>query len=904
MNSTEAKSRIELNSRLSSSEIIWKKEIPYLALLGMIILLANLPLLFQKTYQNLSAFMIDYLVGVLYAFNGLGENLRNGYFFLWGPEMGCGVPVLAYYLSGLAYPPSLILSPARYPVNIILFCIAHFELIGIFSFLAFRRLALSRPASLLVSGWNALTGYTIWVSMVPSVISPLPWFYLIIFLLASPRETNRAGNFMLLILGFCLMLLSGDPEETLYAGYFGGAWLLLYWFFSRNGFPRKTIILAIFGLALALILSLAQIFPTLNFLTRGTRAIRPSYDVYLESFISLKLVAGGLAGLFSRSFLNLFFSFFALAFAVWAIFRKSKEPAVRASVIIIIIMTLLLIFPEIGLGQIPYHLPLFSHFVRHYKLGYLFQFLVLVLAGFGLEMFLEEIKRDERSLKKSILILLAFIIAGFTLAKFNLLMLLPMLLAFMLWRWNWLRQRPSLIMTLILMLDVFPYLWRPPYPFYKFDPPKYWSEYEKKARASRGKYRLQVFYPGIYFLSHQQEIPLPLQVSAPPGGETFDFYLTFPLKDYTDFLGIINPEINKPPADFAMIFNWPLLFKSQDYINPENRHLLNMLGLRWLFLNQFALKESDKRNFVYDPAYFLNPAIRTPYRRYKLKKFMQHAGEFPALISNSSADFYYQSEFSAGDEIDFRISSGNDPTWFLITAINQDEPRLVFARLEKSVDVSEIFSAKIPVPSQKLGFIMLKSGDDAGAWLDPVIRNERKPIKHRTGKEPALFENPEAMPRGWLVHQAQVFQDRKQLLNTLADPSEFHPDRTVLLLGDGKETYVENFSMAEPGQEKVELVEYSRERIRLSVKLSGQGFLVWMDQYYPGWRAFVNGEEKRILRANLCFRALRLNPGVQEIVFLFHPIDFRIGIYSAIISCLFLAGMALFSVFQRMRSSS
>jgi uncharacterized membrane protein YfhO len=54
--------------------------------------------------------------------------------------------------------------------------------------------------------------------------------------------------------------------------------------------------------------------------------------------------------------------------------------------------------------------------------------------------------------------------------------------------------------------------------------------------------------------------------------------------------------------------------------------------------------------------------------------------------------------------------------------------------------------------------------------------------------------------------------------------------------------------------------------------------LVLADSFYPGWRATVDGVAAPILRANLTFRAVALEPGVHEVVFTYYPAGWRWGV--------------------------
>jgi hypothetical protein len=852
-------------------------EMVYICALAVLIFLGNLPLLFGKTYQDLSAFVGDFFVGVIYGYNALGESLRSGNFPLWGSSMGCGVPEQAVLISGYAYPPAMLFSLLEFPWKLVIFYLTHFELLGIFSFLVFRRLGISRPSSLLAAGWNAMSGYTIWISMMRVEISTLPWFFLMVFLLLDPAGMRRMKNFLLLALALAMMVLAGDPEEMVYAGLFGGIFLGCFWALSEESFPWKSLALLLLALGLAVMIAMDQVLPTLNYLQRTVRAGKPPYQLYLASYFQFGELARGVLGLFFRGFYNLYFSFLAAVFGVWGLWAGKKSAARTAGIVLLLLMMAILLLPGLGLGKIIYHLPLYSHFIRHYKLGYLFQFLVLLFAGMGLDRFLELVYSRKPSLQKS-----AWATAGF---------------------------------ALVLMLDAYSYLWHPPYKFFKFQMPGFWPEYVELARASEGKNRIQVFYPALSILAGTRPRALPLQVIGYPGGEGFDFYVSYPLKNYSRFLALLNPELEKPARNLAEIYNYSQPLKSRDYINARNRHLLNMVGLRWLFLENFSLAETERRSIIYDPRYFLNPERPEAFGGYQVREFQAEGRTYPWLANRlldqncgpncflTRLQFNYQADFYPGDELFFRLRVQERPATFSLWAQSQEQWQMLLTRTQVPTPLSEVISVPIPEGTQALRFVMERQGLADAGWVAPEIRNGKKSIKYVKGDNPQVFENREAMPRGWIVHQASFIAGDEKLALVLGDGAVFDPRQRVLLSSRfNRESSTE--SPLKPGKEEVQLEQYGREKVSLRASLETPGWLVWMDQYYPGWQAEVDGQEQRIWRANLCFRALALPAGEHELVFRFRPLDFEIGLYAALIGWLCLGAGFLRGAFQRTRSSS
>jgi uncharacterized membrane protein YfhO len=76
----------------------------------------------------------------------------------------------------------------------------------------------------------------------------------------------------------------------------------------------------------------------------------------------------------------------------------------------------------------------------------------------------------------------------------------------------------------------------------------------------------------------------------------------------------------------------------------------------------------------------------------------------------------------------------------------------------------------------------------------------------------------------------------------------------------------------------VGLVSYEANKVVLSSESDSDGFLYASDTYYPGWRAYVDGRETKIYRANLAFRAVEVPKGRHIVVFRYVPLTFYCGL--------------------------
>jgi hypothetical protein len=68
------------------------------------------------------------------------------------------------------------------------------------------------------------------------------------------------------------------------------------------------------------------------------------------------------------------------------------------------------------------------------------------------------------------------------------------------------------------------------------------------------------------------------------------------------------------------------------------------------------------------------------------------------------------------------------------------------------------------------------------------------------------------------------------------------------------------------------ILHYANTAIDIEADAPQGGFLVLNDVWHPWWRAAVDGEPARILRANVLFRAVPLAPGAHHVRFVFAPL--------------------------------
>lgn len=151
-----------------------------------------------------------------------------------------------------------------------------------------------------------------------------------------------------------------------------------------------------------------------------------------------------------------------------------------------------------------------------------------------------------------------------------------------------------------------------------------------------------------------------------------------------------------------------------------------------------------------------------------------------------------------------------------------------------------------------------------------------------------LYENPSALPRARWVPEAIVVPDAVSVLRRLSAARD--DPRAVLLLEAPPPSGFLGAPSATPGRVTIERNE--PERVTLRVSAPTRGFVQLADQYYPGWRATVNGEPAAILRADFLFRAVEVPGGESVVEFRYRPASVAVGAAISAATLLMLVGAA------------
>ena len=166
---------------------------------------------------------------------------------------------------------------------------------------------------------------------------------------------------------------------------------------------------------------------------------------------------------------------------------------------------------------------------------------------------------------------------------------------------------------------------------------------------------------------------------------------------------------------------------------------------------------------------------------------------------------------------------------------------------------------------------------DENGEVDYLIRNLRFK-KVFEDKSVVVLENLENLPRAFMVYDWEVISVDRDVAIKLLSNSFPHGKKIIISESPGIEKSNSN--------SKYSLVyeKYKDQESVISVETEEDGLLYISDLDYPGWKAYLDGTETKIYKANYAFRAIMVPEGKHTVRMVYEPQSFRNGVWFSLIS--------------------
>jgi hypothetical protein len=170
---------------------------------------------------------------------------------------------------------------------------------------------------------------------------------------------------------------------------------------------------------------------------------------------------------------------------------------------------------------------------------------------------------------------------------------------------------------------------------------------------------------------------------------------------------------------------------------------------------------------------------------------------------------------------------------------------------------------------------------DTSRWKDRGLRGENR-----------VFENRRVLPRSWLVAAVRIAEDDEQLRLIHGDGEGFDP-REVALVAPADASAVESLKEKgiQSGERQVEVVEQRAGHMTVNTGSSQPEMLVVSENFDPGWKSLVDGEERPILRVNYMLRGVVLPAGSHRVEFSYSPRSVRAGLFISLCTVIVMIGL-------------
>jgi hypothetical protein len=171
-------------------------------------------------------------------------------------------------------------------------------------------------------------------------------------------------------------------------------------------------------------------------------------------------------------------------------------------------------------------------------------------------------------------------------------------------------------------------------------------------------------------------------------------------------------------------------------------------------------------------------------------------------------------------------------------------------------------SIQATLPQGRLVVRGLSLIDERTGAFQSLVISDRGRFRLVHSGDVKVYENLDVLPRAFVVHRAWAAE---------TFPADFDPLTEVIVEGGV------DLDARPSGPEGVRVTVYEPERVEVEVELTAPGYLVLTDAHYPGWRAWVDGQEMPIATADLLFRAVYLEAGRHRVEFRFQPRSLWLG---------------------------
>jgi len=149
--------------------------------------------------------------------------------------------------------------------------------------------------------------------------------------------------------------------------------------------------------------------------------------------------------------------------------------------------------------------------------------------------------------------------------------------------------------------------------------------------------------------------------------------------------------------------------------------------------------------------------------------------------------------------------------------------------------------------------------------------NDRQREVYQAASGIKVFENPEAFPRAWAVHEVISLPEVAQGRGFMNDHwNELH--WKAFMAGPAPQ-----LPHCPDAADQVKVTRYRPSSVDITADLTCEGMLILSDTYYPGWRATVDGKPVQVQEMDYALRGVAVPKGHHDIRYRYRPWSVYLG---------------------------
>lgn len=850
---------------------------------------------------------------------------------LWNPFEFIGMPFMGAMQPGALYPPNIVLyfllpAPHAYNLGLLL----HHALAGVFTFMYVRLLGPGRVPSFVagvVFGYSGfMANHTPHIAMINTAV----WFPLILYLFEKFRLTKDIRYPLVASLAVAAQVTAGHFQIFLYSGATLSAVLLFTCLNSEKGLRARFLAIGFGSILLGLLIASPYIYSVLELSNISWRrnVLAPSFGYAYYSYYHVYLLMlptlifpyifgsayggpqyGPMDGV--TAFAGILPLVLAAAAALWL---WKRSPHARVWAVVGAGAFLLSLGGDTPLGRLMYHVPVYNLFRGHSRNLFEFTFAVAVLSAIGLQGIFEGAKGSVRYLKAVAAALAAVLVLSVAAVPVSGALDLGPLVELM--RKNLFiaperiaqaldLNNPAFLVPLVFACGYLAWavlgIFMPGKKFLRLAAAVLIALEAFSYGGFQDKRGVRISEVSSYGSEHSEIIDM-----LSGGGQ---MYRVLPLLDkkptllhvskrasyITSYEPLAPEKVNRILNHHTEWISNPFHY-SYDYL-LRNNQILSMLNVRYITVP----KSWDTDLPAYEKAeVFTKPRLKEPSAIRPVWTDNAEPLKDGYLLSRSNVKLKGSALMSV------ELKKGVYRLSFRTESLTQERPFVSALLFEPPytdgglaahvypVDIGGnhygIFGIEKPAqyllavfneppgvggyeaehgPIKVTGIKVERLDGYAPPALDPAAgkNGSRLYVKKFETLSYDVFENTNALPRAYSVSRlvpAGSFSDVKRML----DLFEINVSNEAILY----EEDLRDIGRSAFAKGEVSIKKYGLHRVEIEADLrGGDGFVVLSDQHYPGWRAFVDGEETTIYETNGMLRGVVVPEGRHEVTFRYLP---------------------------------